>query len=138
MPSPPHSHTSDDESQSQALTAKFEEWPLGQAVLKRITIDGSVTFQLQFTWDPCSSEQDSASRVSHMVGHPGHRAPNAIQRAKGGTARSKFTLEEDKLILTLKDQALSWEDIHIQHKEQFQERAVGCLQVRYSTKLKNL
>jgi hypothetical protein len=35
---------------TEMLTAVFEEWPLQDAVLKRVTEDGLTTFQLQFTW----------------------------------------------------------------------------------------
>ncbi len=36
--------------------ATFEEFPLGDAVLKRVTMDGSPsTFMLQFTWDSCAA-----------------------------------------------------------------------------------
>ena len=35
--------------------ATFEEWPLGDTVLKRVTMDGSPpTFMVQFTWDLCA------------------------------------------------------------------------------------
>ncbi|EXL40048.1 hypothetical protein FOCG_17331 [Fusarium oxysporum f. sp. radicis-lycopersici 26381] len=34
--------------------AQFEEWPLGGAILKRITEGSKTTFQLQFEWDPTS------------------------------------------------------------------------------------
>jgi hypothetical protein len=100
------------------------------------TIDGSVTFQLQFTWEPCTNEQADANTSSHKVACPRLRTPSIITR-KRGMARSNFTPEEDSLIITLKDQGMSWRDIHTQHKNKFPERAVGCLQVRYSTKLKS-
>ena len=36
--------------------ATFEEFPLGDAVLKRVTMDGSPsTFMLRFTWDSCAA-----------------------------------------------------------------------------------
>jgi hypothetical protein len=37
------------------LTTVFEEWPLQDAVLKRVTEGGRTTFQLQFTWGSCAS-----------------------------------------------------------------------------------
>ncbi|KAI9148642.1 hypothetical protein HJFPF1_10683 [Paramyrothecium foliicola] len=95
-------------------TAKFEEWPLGQAALKRITIDGSVTFQLQFTWEPCDKNQGSPS-----------------------VSTKNYSPEEDSLLIALKDQGLSWKDIHVEHGKQFPKRAKGSLQVRYCTKLKH-
>lgn len=40
----------------EATVAKFEEWPLGNAVLKRVTMDGApATFVVQFTWDLCAN-----------------------------------------------------------------------------------
>jgi hypothetical protein len=137
IPSPPHTYTSDDESHIETPTAKFEEWPLGQAVLKRITIDGAVTFQLEFKWEPCTNERSGMRTVSHRVAPPRPKARSATTKGKRGSARSNFTPEEDNLIITLKDRGLSWRDIHTQHKSKFPERAVGCLQVRYSTKLKS-
>ena len=49
--------TSDRESETdEAPVAKFEEWPLGNAVLKRVTMGGAPpTFVVQFTWDPCAN-----------------------------------------------------------------------------------
>lgn len=34
-----------DEEASKDAAAKFEEWPLGNAVLKRVTVDEVATFQ---------------------------------------------------------------------------------------------
>ncbi|RYP73406.1 hypothetical protein DL770_007775 [Monosporascus sp. CRB-9-2] len=46
-------HTTHDRGRAgKAISAKFEEWPLENAVLKRVTEDAVVTFQLQFTWGP--------------------------------------------------------------------------------------
>ncbi|RYP45030.1 hypothetical protein DL768_008572 [Monosporascus sp. mg162] len=41
----------------QVPLARFEQWPLQGAVLKRVTLGGSVTFQLEFAWDMCTSHQ---------------------------------------------------------------------------------
>jgi hypothetical protein len=90
MPSPPHSHTNDSESRNQAPTAKVEEWPLGQAVLKRTVINGSATFQIQFTWEPCMNEQAGASTVSHRAGPPRSRAPRAMTKGKRGKKELYF------------------------------------------------
>ncbi|KAL7917971.1 hypothetical protein ACQKWADRAFT_331280 [Trichoderma austrokoningii] len=100
-----------------APTSKFEEWPLGQAVLKRITIDGLAGI--------------------NTVSRPRSGTTSATTKRNQGTARSNFTPEEDGLIITLKDQGLSWKDIHTQYQKKFPERAVGYLQVRYNTKLKD-
>ncbi|KAK3899256.1 hypothetical protein C8A05DRAFT_46630 [Staphylotrichum tortipilum] len=37
-----------------AAFASFEEWPL-EAVLKRVWVDGAATFQVEFTWNPCTN-----------------------------------------------------------------------------------
>ncbi|KAI9147393.1 hypothetical protein HJFPF1_12413 [Paramyrothecium foliicola] len=131
MPSPPHTYTSDDESHIETPTAKFEEWPLGQAVLKRITIDGSVTFQLQFTWEPCDKNQRNAPGGSHK-----NPLPRTKSVAKQSVSTKSYSAEEDSLLIALKDQGLSWNDIQVEHGKQFPERAKGSLQVRYCTKLK--
>ncbi|RYO79487.1 hypothetical protein DL766_009348 [Monosporascus sp. MC13-8B] len=58
IPSPPSSHTShNDQGSAEPAFAKFEEWPLENACLKRVTENGVTTFQLQFSWD--SSEEDN-------------------------------------------------------------------------------
>lgn len=54
---PPSSQIySDEEDAAGAPTAAFEEWPLQDAVLKRVTEGGQMTFQLQFTWGFCRSQ----------------------------------------------------------------------------------
>ena len=54
IPSPPSPQgPASEEETAKAHAAKFEEWPLGNAVFKRVALDGITTFQLQFTWDPC-------------------------------------------------------------------------------------
>ncbi|KAI9782550.1 MAG: hypothetical protein M1816_001847 [Peltula sp. TS41687] len=45
---------------------------------------------------------------------------------------SRFTPEEDKRLIELKNQGLSWKAIQQQH---FKERSIGTLQVHYCTKL---
>ncbi|RYP25339.1 hypothetical protein DL767_008434 [Monosporascus sp. MG133] len=39
----------------KSAAAKFEEWPLGNAVLKRILVDGVATFQLEFSLNACAN-----------------------------------------------------------------------------------
>ncbi|KAK3897427.1 hypothetical protein C8A05DRAFT_19809, partial [Staphylotrichum tortipilum] len=41
------------EETPEAAFASFEEWPL-EAVLKRVWVDGAATFQVEFTWNPCT------------------------------------------------------------------------------------
>ncbi|KAH7322555.1 hypothetical protein B0I35DRAFT_425982 [Stachybotrys elegans] len=131
MPSPPQSLSSNNEAQVQIPAAKFEEWPLGEAILKRITINGSVTFQLQFTWEPCENKEAAANRAST-------KASSLMNKAVGKRGLvGNFTPEEDSLLVMLKNQGLAWKDIHAQHMKEYPERTVGALQVRYCTKLKS-
>ncbi|KAH8193691.1 hypothetical protein TruAng_012143 [Truncatella angustata] len=46
---------SKEEDTVQIPTVTFEEWPLENAVLKRVTEGGLTTFQLQFTWSSCTT-----------------------------------------------------------------------------------
>ncbi|KAH7112396.1 hypothetical protein EDB81DRAFT_315718 [Dactylonectria macrodidyma] len=48
--SPASSQATSDEIEVTAVLASFEEWPLENASLKRITENGKTTFQLQFDW----------------------------------------------------------------------------------------
>ncbi|KAF5696805.1 hypothetical protein FGLOB1_13237 [Fusarium globosum] len=48
------------------LFAQFEEWPLGGAVLKRITEGSKTTFQLQFEWDAASCQPYGHSSLSRL------------------------------------------------------------------------
>ncbi|KAL7763947.1 hypothetical protein ACKLNR_005092 [Fusarium oxysporum f. sp. zingiberi] len=48
------------------LFAQFEEWPLGSAVLKRITEGSKTTFQLQFEWDATSCQPHGHSSMSRL------------------------------------------------------------------------
>lgn len=122
----------------------FEEWPLGNAVLKRGIMDDSThTFMLQFTWGPCAE---------HGAGHRGAESRGAISSAKRrwpagqkgeGTTkdkakptstsrRARYTPADDAKILKLMGQGLSWSAI----AEQFTGRSAGSIQARYHTKLK--
>ena len=52
-------------------------------------------------------KHSSLSIVSYRVMPPRPKARSIITKVKRGIARSKFTPEEDSLILILKDQGLS-------------------------------
>lgn len=46
--------------------ALFEEWPLKDAIFKRVTVGGHSTFQLQFTWDSAvRNKSDAAGAIQH-------------------------------------------------------------------------
>ncbi|KAL2263072.1 hypothetical protein VTK26DRAFT_8297 [Humicola hyalothermophila] len=73
-PSPRESTLERDPETDRAAAAMFEEWPLGNAVLKRVTMDGSPpTFVVQFTWDPCAK---------HGTGHHGTENRSSVSAAK--------------------------------------------------------
>lgn len=44
------------EETPEAGIASFEEWPL-EAVLKRVWVGGAATFQVEFTWNPCTNHE---------------------------------------------------------------------------------
>jgi len=133
-----------DAETDRTPAATFEEWPLGNAVLKRVTMNGSPpTFMLQFTWGPCAE---------HGAGHRGtenrgtvssaKRRRPARQKSKGSTKdedkptstsrRARYTPADDAKIRQLKEQGLSW----IAIAKHFPGRSAGAIEVRYHTKLK--
>ncbi|KAH6649051.1 hypothetical protein BKA67DRAFT_379895 [Truncatella angustata] len=85
IPSPPSSeNNAKRESTGGTPTAVFEEWPLVDAVLKRITEDGRTIFQLQFTEATCATH----GRQYHAIGSPEPRSSiAAAPLAKRGTRR---------------------------------------------------
>ena len=118
--------------------AKFEEWPLENVILKRITIGGQTTFQLQFGWNPCAREHDTqrTSQQQTRALYERHvvRSEGKIRRKPRRTA---FTPDEDNYLVRLKEQSLSWSEIHRKFNMEFDhQRTQGALQVRYSTRLK--
>ncbi|RYP49032.1 hypothetical protein DL768_005172 [Monosporascus sp. mg162] len=89
----------------QAPMAKYEEWPLGNAVPKRTTVNDLAAFQLQFTWDSC---------VNH-----GHEKLPVKRRpcTKRSTAtRVTFTPDEDDLLINPKSQGLPWRKIYMRYR----------------------
>lgn len=137
IPSPPSSHCSSQSSPPSITGAKFEEWPLPNATLKRITLgDGQATFQLQSDWDPRedSRQVDSPSN--------GLRAPTSRKgvRPRGDAASSAaYTPAENEFIISLKEGhgGRNWATIHREFNEKFPGRTKGSLQVHYCTKLKD-
>lgn len=133
-----------DTETDRTPAATFEEWPLGNAVLKRGTMKGSSpTFMLRFTWGPCAE---------HGAGHPGtedrgtvssaNRRRPARQASKRSTkdedkptsasSGARYTPADDTKIRQLKEQqGLSW----IAIAKHFPGRSAGAIAVRYHTKL---
>ncbi|KAI3339720.1 hypothetical protein F4824DRAFT_507972 [Ustulina deusta] len=137
IPRPPSFQSSGDEvGPVQVPVASFEEWPLQNAVLRQVIIDGMATFQIQFTRDSCANHK----RRESAPGNRPHKPPVKRRRPtkRGTVTKLAFTLEEDDLLIKLKKRELSWKEIHSQFTEAFaqRERSIGTLQVRYCTKLK--
>ncbi|KAK7211927.1 hypothetical protein V2G26_019105 [Clonostachys chloroleuca] len=129
------SHDSFVGADAEMPAARYEEWPLQGAMLKRLFVDGKVTFQLQFGWEPCvgghspGSHSDNRSQTQEAEGsHRTQRSP----------ASNDYTREEEDLIVKLKEEEqLRWPEIHKQFSDKFpQRRSQGSLQVRYCTRLK--
>ncbi|RYP31679.1 hypothetical protein DL767_005592 [Monosporascus sp. MG133] len=128
------------------ISAKFEEWPLEDTVLKRVIMDGLVTFQLQFTWDLCTesgtghqaveSEPSISSPKRHVSARHGSttstKDKDTTANPKPTSKRARYTLEDDTKIRQLKEKGLSWRAI----AKQFPGRSLGAIEVMYHTKLK--
>ena len=139
MPSPPLSQLASEDGDATVAAATFEEWPLQNATLKRILVNGVATFQLQFDWNVCTEHGNSSIVTSNRP--PMKRGKRTVCRSKGSTARARFSSKEDRLLKSLKEgeEDLSWAQIHQRYKEAFpaQSRSRGALQVRYCTQLKD-
>ncbi|KAK3694839.1 hypothetical protein B0T22DRAFT_437889 [Podospora appendiculata] len=146
IPSPPSSWGSILEEETvKAPVAKFEEWPVSDAVFKRVTLDGVQTIQLQFTWVPCAKHgkgyhetenQGSASPAKrHRPARQGSKRStkdeDTTANSKSAPRRQRYTPQDDAKICQLKDQGLSWLAI----AEQFPGRSPGAIEQRYYTKL---
>ncbi|ORY68691.1 uncharacterized protein BCR38DRAFT_136690 [Pseudomassariella vexata] len=78
---PPSSQIdSDKEGTAGAPTAAFEEWPLQDAVLKRVTEGRQMTFQLQFTWGSCRSQGLHADARRSLGDQPPTRTEVSMKR----------------------------------------------------------
>ena len=96
--------------------ATFEEFPLGDAVLKRVTMDGSPpTFMVQFTWDQCAEHGAEYCRTENRGTtakrhHPARQKSNKITKHKGKptstSRRARYTPADDAKILRLKERGL--------------------------------
>ncbi|EXA30877.1 hypothetical protein FOVG_17800 [Fusarium oxysporum f. sp. pisi HDV247] len=126
--SPAPSQTSSVPSEASTF-ARFEEWPLSNVFLKRITEGDMTTFQLQFDWTPDPSQPHAERSISHSKeGRGPHKASLSGTRSSGG----KWTLEEENKVRTMRQDGCSWAEI----QRALPHRSQGTIQVRYSTKLK--
>ncbi|CAM1508766.1 Fc.00g056140.m01.CDS01 [Cosmosporella sp. VM-42] len=122
--------------QVSTVLARFEEWPLENVSLKRITENGVATFQLQFNWNLCTKGH-AGSFDQNRGDTPTTKVKDKPKRTS--LKRSSFTPEEDAYIIKLKEgsEKLAWSEIHQRFSDRHQRRSIGTLQVYYSTKLKN-
>lgn len=114
----------------------FDEWPLQDALLKRVIIDGVAVLQLQFEWPLCATHAESSGMRRKFSA-----TRSGIERRQTSgvpSRRSRFTPQEDTLLRRLKETSNSWREIHRQFSAQFPGRTTGALQVHYCTKLKGI
>jgi hypothetical protein len=109
--------------------AVFDEWPLQNASLKRVTEGSRTTFQLQFAWEPCRANHEREGQGTKRL-----RMSNSVVARR---CTAQFTPDEDAFITKLKrDGSLSWDEIHRRFSSEFPgHRSKAALQVRYSKKL---
>ncbi|CVL07329.1 uncharacterized protein FMAN_15395 [Fusarium mangiferae] len=117
-------------SRANMLLARFEEWPLENVLLKRITEGGKTTFQLQFEWDPDSCQPHASRSVSHPK--KCRKLPKNF-RSAAKSSGGRWTSEEDEIVRRMRQDGNSWADI----KRALPHRSEGTIQVRYSTKIKH-
>ncbi|KAK3896370.1 hypothetical protein C8A05DRAFT_20635, partial [Staphylotrichum tortipilum] len=133
-----------DTGADRTPAATFDEWPLENAVLQRVTMDGSPpTCMLQFTWGgPCAEHgaghrgTESRGAISSAERRRPARQSKGIMNDKGKPTltsnRARYTPADDAKILQLKEQGLSWSAI----AKEFPGRSARAIQVRHQTKLK--
>lgn len=94
-------HCGGEEWTVQAPVAGFQEWPLPDAILKRVIENGLATFQLQFTWrSSCADHQrkDSISESQQCEPPPKrrtHRASKSPPPKQTEDPRSEVDEEEE-------------------------------------------
>lgn len=117
-------------SEANMLLARFEEWPLRDVLLKRITEGGKTTFQLQFEWVPNSYQP----HVDRSGSHPKKRKrlPKTL-RSAAKSSGGRWTSKEDETVRRMRQDGNSWADI----QRALPHRSEGTIQVRYSTKLRS-
>ncbi|KAK4072648.1 hypothetical protein Purlil1_13292 [Purpureocillium lilacinum] len=133
LPCPTAADGTPDGENISAIDARFEEWPLQNAILKRVIVAGMATFQLQFEW-PVPTVHSQRDAVARYTTRPSTRRHGSQQKP---AKRTKFAPEEDDLLIKLKAEGmLTWAEIHQQFTATFPGRSRGSLQVHYSTVLK--
>ncbi|KAH7141588.1 hypothetical protein B0J13DRAFT_417485, partial [Dactylonectria estremocensis] len=138
----PSSYTTSDDSDAGHDFATFQEWQLDNVILKRVVLNGVATFQLQFSWDMCSMHDNAGDTILDRRRRIFAGSTGRVHRGEG--AKAKFTPEEDRLLLDLKEGEdgrssphLTWSEIYQRFNARFPgRRSCGSLQVHYCTKLK--
>lgn len=72
-----------------ALVADFEEWMLPDTIFKRVTMDGRVTFQLQFSWDPCTKHSRGTRSSQPPQDTPAFDGSSSTKRGKSSRGSSR-------------------------------------------------
>jgi hypothetical protein len=105
------SHDSFTAVDAKMSAAKYEEWPLQGATLKRLIMNGKVTFQLEFSWELCAGDHP---RSSHSGKKFQTQKVEELHRTQRSPASHTFTREEKNLIVKLKEEKqLPWSEIPI-------------------------
>jgi hypothetical protein len=139
----PSTHSLNVSYQATAATSsggvqESEEIPIhGYLTLK--TIDSKVVYCLTFSQELLAEPGGTSQRqgiprsVSSSIDRRDSERLSVQERTMCRPVRnSRFSSQEDKLLLQLKEEGLSWDEI----SDRFPERSKGTLQVHYSTKLK--
>ncbi|KAM6513747.1 hypothetical protein FALCPG4_014967 [Fusarium falciforme] len=116
-------------SEANMFLARFEEWPLEDVVLKRITEGGKTTFQLQFGWDSDLCQPHAGRSVSNPMKR---RRLSKTLPSVAKSSGARWTSEEDETVRRMKQNGDSWAVI----QRALPHRSEGTIQVRYSTKLR--
>ncbi|RKK68440.1 hypothetical protein BFJ69_g13598 [Fusarium oxysporum] len=119
--------------EASAFLARFQEWPLENVSMKRITENGKTTFQFQFEWPLCANHPHATSVSPHST-----RSVATKKTTKRAPARrAKYSDDEDNFLIQLKEEEqLGWAEIRRRFAQRFPERGGSSLQVHYCTKLK--
>ncbi|KAK1656969.1 hypothetical protein BDP55DRAFT_53175 [Colletotrichum godetiae] len=126
--------SSDDEPGPEVLFARYDEFSLQNAVLKR-TVEGCViTYQLQ--WEQPAERQLQCHSSGSLGLRPSPGKPSSPRQPS--RRRGPFSKHENELLIQLKGEGLSWKEIYNGFSASFPGRSLGTLQVHFSTKLKRL
>ncbi|RTE69012.1 hypothetical protein BHE90_016609 [Fusarium euwallaceae] len=130
-PTPPRARSVP--SEASAVLARFQEWPLENVSMKRVTENGKTTFQFQFDWPLCTNHPDAAGMIPDST-----RSVATSKTTKRAPARrANHSDDEDNFLIQLKEEEqLGWAEIRRRFAQRFPERGVSSLQVHYCTKLK--